>query len=130
MLLSDEHDANVGSSERYTPSDLQEVLLKFGPDHFSQQGANPLRYLQVLLLSGQFERVSIMVIVHELSFIIHARPLRIFMIKMNFIVRQCILQLLWLIMALFVWQTKRPRMSAQSVSRWICIDIDLLNDVS
>jgi hypothetical protein len=58
MLLSHEQDANVLASERYTLVELQETLVRFGPDHFNQRGSNPLHYLQVLLLTGQFERVG------------------------------------------------------------------------
>ncbi|KAI8051188.1 Nup93/Nic96-domain-containing protein [Syncephalis plumigaleata] len=56
MLLSNEQDAQGLSSERYTLVELQEALVKFGPEHFNQRGSNPLHYLQVLLLTGQFER--------------------------------------------------------------------------
>ncbi|RKP05933.1 Nup93/Nic96-domain-containing protein [Thamnocephalis sphaerospora] len=56
MLLSDEQEANVLATEKYTLAELQSILLKFGPEHFNQRGSNPLHYLQVLLLTGQFER--------------------------------------------------------------------------
>ena len=58
MLLTNEQDAQGLSSEQYTLTELQEALVKFGPDHFNQRGSNPLHYLQVLLLTGQFERVG------------------------------------------------------------------------
>ncbi|KAI9593395.1 Nup93/Nic96-domain-containing protein [Syncephalis fuscata] len=56
MLLSNEQEAQGLSSEQYTLTELQETLVKFGPDHFNQRGSNSLHYLQVLLLTGQFER--------------------------------------------------------------------------
>lgn len=43
--------------ESYGLRDLAAVLLKFGEAHFDPKGTRPLLYFQVLLLSGQFERV-------------------------------------------------------------------------
>lgn len=43
--------------EKYGLRDLAAVLLKFGEAHFDPKGTRPLLYFQVLLLSGQFERV-------------------------------------------------------------------------
>ena len=40
----------------YPLSKLQNVILEYGPDHFSKNGRNPLLYVHVLLLSLQFER--------------------------------------------------------------------------
>ncbi|KAJ1941503.1 nuclear pore complex subunit, partial [Linderina macrospora] len=37
-----------------TLKSLQELILKFGPGHFDSNGANPLLYFRVLLLSGLF----------------------------------------------------------------------------
>jgi nuclear pore complex protein Nup93 len=45
--------------ERYGLRDLAAVLRKFGEKHFDPKGTRPLLYFQVLLLSGQFERVRI-----------------------------------------------------------------------
>lgn len=44
--------------EKYGLRDLAAVLLKFGEAHFDPKGTRPLLYFQVLLLSGQFERVG------------------------------------------------------------------------
>lgn len=43
--------------ERYGLRDLAAVLVKFGESHFDPKGVRPVLYFQVLLLSGQFERV-------------------------------------------------------------------------
>ncbi|RKP25308.1 Nup93/Nic96-domain-containing protein, partial [Syncephalis pseudoplumigaleata] len=56
MLLSNGEDAQAMSGEQYTLGELQDTLVKFGPEHFNQRGSHPLHYLQVLLLTGQFER--------------------------------------------------------------------------
>lgn len=47
--------------EKYGLRDLAAVLLKFGEAHFDPKGTRPLLYFQVLLLSGQFERVGLLV---------------------------------------------------------------------
>ncbi|KAK9433666.1 Nup93/Nic96-domain-containing protein [Lipomyces doorenjongii] len=46
----------VSPAERYTLSDLQNMLVQFGARHFNPRGNNPGVYFQVLLLSGQYER--------------------------------------------------------------------------
>jgi nuclear pore complex protein Nup93 len=46
--------------EKYGLRDLAAVLLKFGEAHFDPKGTRPLLYFQVLLLSGQFERVGLL----------------------------------------------------------------------
>lgn len=46
--------------EKYGLRDLAAVLRKFGEAHFDPKGSRPLLYFQVLLLSGQFERVSLL----------------------------------------------------------------------
>lgn len=45
--------------ERYGLRDLGRLLVKFGEAHFDPKGSKPSLYFQVLLLSGQFERVSL-----------------------------------------------------------------------
>jgi nuclear pore complex protein Nup93 len=45
------------STDSYCLADLQALLIKFGPEHFSAKNSNPLNYFQVLLLCFQFERV-------------------------------------------------------------------------
>ena len=44
--------------ERFGLRDLAKVLVKFGEGHFDPKGTKPMLYFQVLLLCGQFERVS------------------------------------------------------------------------
>lgn len=50
-------DSGESIHERYTLEDVQKTLLSFGAKHFNPKGANPIVYFQLLLLSGQFERV-------------------------------------------------------------------------
>ena len=45
--------------ERYTLADLAAMVVKFGEKHFDPNGERPLTYFQVLLLTGQFEMVSL-----------------------------------------------------------------------
>lgn len=61
LSLVREDDGGVGeaSYEKYGLRELQGVLVKFGEGHFDPKGVRPLLYFQVLLLSGQFERVSL-----------------------------------------------------------------------
>lgn len=49
--------AEEAPHEKYGLRDLAAVLRKFGEQHFDPKGTRPLLYFQVLLLSGQFERV-------------------------------------------------------------------------
>lgn len=50
-----------GSSfEKYGLRELATVLRKFGESHFDPKGNRPLLYFQVLLISGQFELVSLL----------------------------------------------------------------------
>lgn len=61
MLVRDRSDGSLASEpshERFTLRDLAKVLVKFGEAHFDPKGQRPLLYFQILLLSGQFERVS------------------------------------------------------------------------
>ena len=51
--------ANEPGFDKFTLRDLAKVLVKFGENHFDPKGQRPLLYFQVLLLSGQFERVSL-----------------------------------------------------------------------
>ncbi|KAJ8100619.1 Nup93/Nic96-domain-containing protein [Lipomyces tetrasporus] len=46
----------ISAAERYTLSDLRNMLVQFGARHFNPRGNNPGVYFQVLLLSGQYER--------------------------------------------------------------------------
>jgi nuclear pore complex protein Nup93 len=41
---------------QYTLKEFQNLLVKFGPQHFMTRNNNPLNYFHILLLSGQFER--------------------------------------------------------------------------
>lgn len=58
MLVRESSDASEPAYERFTLRDLAKVLVKFGENHFDPKGQRPLLYFQVLLLSGNFERVS------------------------------------------------------------------------
>jgi nuclear pore complex protein Nup93 len=51
--------------ERYGLRDLGKVLVKFGEAHFDPKGNKPMLYFQVLLLSGQFERVSDLLLLND-----------------------------------------------------------------
>ncbi|KAK9454541.1 Nup93/Nic96-domain-containing protein [Dipodascopsis uninucleata] len=42
--------------DRYTLTDLRNMLVQFGARHFNPKGNNPGVYFQALLLSGQYER--------------------------------------------------------------------------
>lgn len=44
------------TSNDYSLSKLQNLLIEYGPDHFTKSGKNPLLYFQVLLMSQQFEK--------------------------------------------------------------------------
>lgn len=58
MLVRENVDGSSGAAhERFTLRDLAKVLVKFGEAHFDPKGQRPLLYFQVLLLSGQFEKV-------------------------------------------------------------------------
>ena len=49
-----EGDRDTGALERFSLLDLQQLIVKFGPRHFSPKSANQLVYFQILLLSGQY----------------------------------------------------------------------------
>lgn len=57
MLVREASDSSEPAHERFTLRDLAKVLVKFGENHFDPKGQRPLLYFQVLLLSGDFERV-------------------------------------------------------------------------
>ena len=57
MLVREDVDGAGAAYERFTLRDLAKVLVKFGEAHFDPKGQRPLLYFQVLLLSGQFEKV-------------------------------------------------------------------------
>ena len=57
LLVRETMDIDDPTYERYTLRDLQQLLLRFGADHFNPKGMNPFNYFQVLLQSAQFERV-------------------------------------------------------------------------
>lgn len=57
-LIRENEAAGEAPHERYGLRDLGRVLVKFGEAHFDPKGNRPVLYFQVLLLSGQFERVS------------------------------------------------------------------------
>lgn len=59
MLIRETSEFEDAPHDRYTLWDLQRLMVKFGPSHFNPKGNNPIHYLQVLLLTAQFERVSI-----------------------------------------------------------------------
>ncbi|KAK9450497.1 Nup93/Nic96-domain-containing protein [Limtongia smithiae] len=44
------------SSEQYTLEDLRTKLVQLGARHFNPRGSSPMLYVQMLLLSGQYER--------------------------------------------------------------------------
>ena len=44
--------------ERYGLTELAEKLVGYGEKHFDPKGTRPMHYFQVLLLCGEFERVS------------------------------------------------------------------------
>lgn len=57
-LVRENEGPGEAPHERYGLRDLARVLVKFGEGHFDPKGNRPVLYFQVLLLSGQFERVS------------------------------------------------------------------------
>lgn len=56
-LVRENEGPGEAPHERYGLRDLGRVLVKFGEGHFDPKGNRPVLYFQVLLLSGQFERV-------------------------------------------------------------------------
>lgn len=50
-------DGQDSVRDRYTLADLGRKLVNYGEAHFDPKGNRPLHYFQILLLSGQFERV-------------------------------------------------------------------------
>lgn len=56
-LVREGEGAGEGA-ERFGLRELAGVLTKFGEKHFDPKGNRPVLYFQVLLLCGQFERVS------------------------------------------------------------------------
>lgn len=58
MLVRERVDGSEPTHEHFTLRDLAKVLVKFGESHFDPKGQRPLLYFQILLLSGNFERVS------------------------------------------------------------------------
>ena len=57
ILIRETNEFEEAINEQYTLRDLQNMLINFGPNHFNPKGNNPIHYVQVLLLSAQFERV-------------------------------------------------------------------------
>lgn len=57
-LVREGEGAGEGA-ERFGLRELAGVLTKFGEKHFDPKGNRPVLYFQVLLLCGQFERVSL-----------------------------------------------------------------------
>ena len=53
-LIREDVDVEESAHDRYTLRDLQDLLVRFGPEHFNSK-INPFTYFQVLLLSGNFE---------------------------------------------------------------------------
>ncbi|PVU93141.1 hypothetical protein BB559_003411 [Furculomyces boomerangus] len=58
----------VSSHFRYTLSELQALLNKFGKRHFDRDGTNPILYFNVLMLSLQFELAIEFLLQHEVYF--------------------------------------------------------------
>jgi nuclear pore complex protein Nup93 len=56
---AEEEDGGQSAHEFYTLADLANILIKFGEGHFDPGRNRPLLYFQVLLMSGNFERVSL-----------------------------------------------------------------------
>lgn len=57
-LVRETEGAGEAPHEKFGLRDLAKVLVKFGEGHFDPKGNKPMLYFQVLLLCGQFERVS------------------------------------------------------------------------
>lgn len=59
-LVREDLDGSSAANERYTLRDFANVLRKFGEAHWDPKGNRPGLYFQILLMSGQFERVRLL----------------------------------------------------------------------
>jgi nuclear pore complex protein Nup93 len=58
LSLVREGGANEGSQEQYDLADLGRLVIKYGADKFDEGGKRPFAWFNLLLYTGQFERVS------------------------------------------------------------------------
>ncbi|PVU95123.1 hypothetical protein BB561_002029 [Smittium simulii] len=64
----EEKTSYASGLSKYTLSDLQNLLNRFGQKHFDPSGSNPLLYFSVLMISLQFEQAIEFLLQHELYF--------------------------------------------------------------
>lgn len=57
LVREDDTEAAAAADERFGLRELAKVLDRFGEKHFDPKGTRPVLYFQVLLISGQFEKV-------------------------------------------------------------------------
>lgn len=59
LSLVKEGGGNDGPQEQYDLADLGRMVLKYGADKFDEGGKRPFAWFNLLLYTGQFERVSL-----------------------------------------------------------------------
>ena len=56
MIVQEDVKPEDSAQDRYNLRDMSNQILKFGEAHFNAQGKQPIVWLQVLLICGEFER--------------------------------------------------------------------------